>query len=85
MEFFRTINHYSFIFGALLGFGILMALMLRRGFQSTDLIALGALLFGLVFAAYLLNPGKSTLHLAEAVRDQIGSGEPVLLEFQSPY
>jgi hypothetical protein len=33
----------------------------------------------------LLQPGPSTLAQVEQVETKIGGGQPVLLEFQSPY
>jgi hypothetical protein len=45
----------------------------------------GALTLGLMLSFLLLQPGSSTAQDTGEVLAQIGSGQPVLLEFQSNY
>jgi hypothetical protein len=65
-----------------LGLGLLL---LRDGVEASDAFALGALLVGFGIAYSLLSPGHSTTSELQAVRASIGSGQGVLLEYQSPY
>jgi len=79
------LNQHSFLVAAALALVVLAALLLRDGLRPADLIALGALCLGLALAFALLRPTASANAQADAVRAQIGQGQPVLLEFQSPY
>jgi hypothetical protein len=78
-------NQHSFLVAAAGALVLLAALLLRDGVRPADLLALGALCLGLALAYGLLNPGVGENFSAATVRDQIGNGRPVLLEFQSPY
>jgi hypothetical protein len=78
-------NQHSFLVVAAGALFLLAALLLRDGLRPADLVALGALCLGLALAYALLNPGDGIPTPAQAVRDRIGRGRPVLLEFQSPY
>ena len=48
-------------------------------------LAEGTAIFGFVVAIFLFNPGDSTLSDDEMPGELIGSGTPILIEFQSPY
>jgi thiol-disulfide isomerase/thioredoxin len=79
------INHYSFplLFGAA---GLVMAvLLLRDGLQRNDLLALAALLVGFILAFNLFGAGSGTDDRLQTIEAEIGAGQPVLLEIQSPY
>jgi drug/metabolite transporter (DMT)-like permease len=82
----QLVNQYSalWIAGA---FVLLVALILfRERPKARDLIALGVVILGLAVAWLLLHPTQTPLMGdARAVQSMIGQGEPVLLEFQSPY
>jgi hypothetical protein len=82
----QLVNQYStlWIAGA---FVLFVALVLFRDKpKSSDLIALGVVLLGLVVAWWMLHPTQTPLMGdAKAVQSMIGQGKPVLLEFQSPY
>jgi len=82
----QLINQYSalWIAGAFL---LLVALILFQQKPKTrDFIALGVVTAGLALAWVMLHPRQTPLmDDAQMVRDMIGQGEPVLLEFQSPY
>ena len=74
----------------LLAAGILVLvaalLLFRKKPKIGDLIALAAVIAGLVFAWNGLRPRQTPLmDEAQMVQDMIGQGLPVLLEFQSPY
>lgn len=79
------LNQHSFILLAVASFVVLAILLLRDGLQLYDILVLAALAGGLWFAHQLLNPGVGTTLTAADLQAKIGSGDPVLLEFQSPY
>ena len=79
-------NHYSFLWIAL-GLTIVAGLVLLTNKPKLrDFISFGVIVTGL-FAAWLVLHPRQTLLMsdAKAVQAMIGSGKPVLLEFQSPY
>jgi len=82
----QLLNQYSalWIAGA---FVLLVALILfREKPKARDFIALGVVILGLVVAWFLMHPTQTPLMGdAKTVQAMIGQGEPVLLEFQSPY
>lgn len=81
----QILNQYSFLLAAALGLLVLAFALLRDGVRASDLIALAALALGFTAAFALLRPEASAVDDAEATLAQIGSGTPVLLEFQSPF
>lgn len=81
----QLINQNSFTLIALAAWLGLAVFLLRDGVETNDVIALASLAAGLGLAFWFLRPGPSTLDQAEQVMARIGSGKPVLLEFQSNY
>jgi hypothetical protein len=82
MEF---LNQYSFtlIAGTLI---ILFSIFIfRGGVGQREIIALGALIIGFLVAYWFFSPGESSSGGGERTNAAIGSGIPVLLEFQSPF
>jgi len=79
------LNQHSFVVAAAAALILLAVLLFRDGVRPPDLVALGALLLGLAAAYALLAPGRATAADSDSVRQEIGRGTPVLLEFQSPY
>jgi hypothetical protein len=80
------INQYSALWMA----GAFVLLVILVFFHDkpklSDFIALGAVIVGLGVAWVLLHPTQTPLmDDARTVQSMIGQGEPVLLEFQSPY
>jgi hypothetical protein len=82
----QLVNQYSalWIAGA---FVLLVVLILfRQKPKTSDYVALGVVLIGLLVAWVLLHPTQTPLmEDARTVQSMIGQGQPVLLEFQSPY
>lgn len=79
-------NQYSFLLliGALIVLAGMVLLTRKPGLK--DYLAFSALLVGLVTAWLILHPRQTPLmEDARMVRDMIGAGTPVLLEYQSPY
>jgi hypothetical protein len=81
----QFINQYSFVLMAIVIFLVLLVYFLRNGLGQREIIALAALIFGFAVAIFLFNPGDSTLSDDETPGELIGSGTPILIEFQSPY
>jgi len=80
------LNQYSFIIASI--FLILVAglILLRNQPQWKDFLAFGVIVMGFVIAWIMLHPYQTPLMGdAKTVSEMIGSGKPVLLEFQSPY
>lgn len=80
------INQYSFItFAAALVF-IAGLILLTNKPRWNDYLTFGVIIVGLFSAWSILHPRQTPLmDDAKMVRDLIGAGTPVLLEFQSPY
>ena len=79
-------NHYSFLWIAL-GLTIVAGLVLLTNKPKLrDFMSFGVIVAGLLVAWLILHPQQTALMGdAKAVQAMIGAGEPVLLEFQSPY
>ncbi len=81
-----VLNQYSFILIAAALAMVAGLVLLSRNPKWTDYLAFGVILSGLVTAWFVMHPRQTPLmDDAKMVRDMIGAGEPVLLEFQSPY
>ncbi|MGC8857469.1 MAG: thioredoxin family protein [Anaerolineae bacterium] len=79
-------NQYSFL---LIAAGLVIVtglILLSRAPKWTDFLAFGVILASLVTAWIILHPRQTPLmEDARQVKEMIGAGTPVLLEFQSPY
>lgn len=80
----RIFNQFSFIIGGLLIIIVAAVLLARRKNRVRFGILLGILVLLLAVAWQLLHPSGQAV-TADQVRQQIGAGSPVLLEFLSPY
>ena len=81
----QFINQHSFTLAAVAAVLILAVLLMHDGVRVNDLIALGALIVGLVFAYILFRPSASSSTDPRSIEALTRAGKPVLLEFQSPY
>ncbi len=79
-------NYYSFLWISL-GLIIVAALVLLTNKPKTrEFISFGAIVVVLAIAWLILHPSQTSLASdAKSVQAMIGTGKPVLLEFQSPY
>jgi hypothetical protein len=79
-------NHYSFLWIAV-GLTLVAGLVLLTNKpRLRDFISFGVIVAGLLVAWLILHPSPTPLmHDARSVQEMIGTGTPVLLEFQSPY
>lgn len=65
---------------------LVILVLFRQKPKTSDYVALGVVLIGLAVAWVLLHPTQTPLmDDAKTVQSMIGQGQPVLLEFQSPY
>jgi len=81
-----TFNQYSFIFISIALIGIAGSILLRNAPTWRDFLAFGTIIAGFIVAWIFLHPVQTQLMGdAQKVQAQIGAGEPVLLEFQSPF
>jgi peptidoglycan/LPS O-acetylase OafA/YrhL len=79
-------NQYSLFLVVLVILAVVGVILFRKPPRLPELIAFFVILLGLVVAWFTLRPTQTPLsNAAEEVRARIGSGKPVLLEFQSPY
>jgi hypothetical protein len=80
------LREYSFLF---IGIGLVVAagfMLLSNKPKLNDYFAFGVIVVGLITTWGILHPRQTPLmDDAKMVKAMIGSGTPVLLEFQSPY
>ena len=79
-------NQYSFVLLAAALAMMAGVILLTRKPRWNDYLAFAVLLIGLLGAWIILHPRQTPLmDDARKVREMIGAGTPVLLEYQSPY
>src|SRR5512140_988988 len=82
----EILNQYSFLISAVFLWLLLALLLLRRkAGRKRGAIVLGGLALFMLGLWLLVRPIQSGSPDPAAVRAQIGTGMPVLLEFQSPF
>ncbi|RJP51464.1 MAG: hypothetical protein C4583_08670 [Anaerolineaceae bacterium] len=82
----QVFNQYSFVFIAAAVMLIAAIIVFSHKPRWQDTLALGVIAAGLVTAWFILHPVQTPLmEDAKMVQEMIGQGQPVLLEFQSPY
>ena len=82
----QIVNQYSALWMAGAFVFLVVLIILRHKPTVGDYIALSVVIVGLVIAWVMLHPRQTPLmDDAQMVQDMIGQGQPVLLEFQSPY
>jgi hypothetical protein len=81
----KFLNQHSFTLTAVASILVFAYFILRGGVRLNQLVTLGALIIGLIILYLLLRPGSNTLSDSDQVTAEIGTGTPVLLEFQSQY
>ncbi len=79
------INHYSMLWGGVLILVLAAYTLLRKGFQPKRGLVLVVLGAALVAAYLFLRPDQASTTEMSAFRAELGSGQAVLLELQSPY
>lgn len=80
------LGQYSFALVLLGVFIVAAIILLGRKLRWQEFLSLGVIGLGLISAWIILHPVQTPLmEDAARVREMIGQGKPVLLEFQSPY
>lgn len=81
----KFINQHSFFVFTGLFFLAVAVLVLRTGITIPRLLLILGLLLIMAMLYLVLNPGGSSSREISQIQSRIGSGTPVLLEFQSQY
>ncbi len=80
------LNQYSFIAASILLALTTGFILLRNKPKWKDFLAFGIIVAGLIAAWVMIHPRQTPLmNDAKLVKQMIGAGTPVLLEFQSPF
>jgi len=79
------LNQYSFVFFILLLLGILAIVLFRKGVQKRKIAIYASVVVGLIAIWFMIKPSQNLSISQDQTQTLIGSGLPVLLEFQSPY
>jgi len=79
------INQYSMLLSGVFILGVAVFVILRKGFKPKDGIKL-LVLAGALFVSWLaLRPEQASANELSEFQSQIGQGQAVLVEMQSPY
>jgi hypothetical protein len=79
-------NQYSFVLIAAALALVSGLILLSRTPKWSDFLAFGVIVGGMVLGWIVMHPRQTPLmDDAKTVQSMIGAGQPVLLEFQSPY
>ena len=82
----KFLNQYSLVLIAALLLFLLGLFLFRQKPKFSNILSFGVIVFGLVYAWTVIHPRQTMLmDNAQAVQAMIGQGQPVLLEFQSPF
>ena len=82
----QLVNQYSALWIAGTFLLLVTLILFRQKPKTRDFIALGVVTVGLLAAWIMLHPTQTPLmDDSKMVKEMIGQGKPVLLEFQSPY
>lgn len=81
----ELINHYSMLWSGLFVIGLVAFFLLRDGFKASDGFILAGILVALGAIWLFLRPARGTDTAAPEVLSEVGGGQAVLLELQSPF
>ena len=79
------INHYSILWGVLFLFGILAFLVRKDEARKKKLRIIAGISVVLLAIWFSMRTQTGSTEAAAVLRDQIGQGQAVLLELQSPF
>jgi len=79
------INRHSFVLAGMMGVVLAGTLSALLGFSILGLGLVIIVILVFAFAFHRMGAGRSSLIRSKPVLELIGSGQPVLLEFQSAY
>jgi len=81
----EIVNQYSMLWGGVLLLCLAAFVFLRKSFKLRDGIILFALAIALVTVWMFIRPEQASTNELEEFLSQIGQGQAVLVEMQSPY
>ena len=79
------INHYSILWGVAFLFALLLYFFRKDEAKKKKLFALTGITLVLLTVWFTTRAQTGSTEAASTLRDQIGKGQPVLLELQSPF
>lgn len=79
------INQYSMLWSAIIILGLVVFFVLRRGFKRSDSILLFFIVAALLAGWLVLRPKQATTAEYAHFQSELGQGQAVLLELQSPF
>jgi len=79
------INRHSFLLAGVMGVVLASILSAVLGFSLVGLILVIVVILLFALSFYRMGAGRSSLTCSKPVLELIGSGQPVLLEYQSTY
>jgi hypothetical protein len=81
----QIINQYSMLWSGLLILGLLGFFILRKGFTIYRVLTLLVVGIALVLGWLVLRPDQASTNELTQLKAEVGQGQAVLLELQSPY
>lgn len=81
----EIIIQYSMLWGGLFILGLAAFMLLRKGFKPKDGIMLFVLAVALFIGWLVIRPEQASTNELVEFQSQIGQGQAVLVEMQSPY
>lgn len=81
----QLINHYSMLWSGSFVFVLIAYFLLRDGFKVNDALILIAVLVGLSAIWLVLRPQSGQREKTFSLLSEVGQGQAVLLELQSPF
>ncbi len=79
------VNNYSMLWGGILILGLAVFFLLRKGSRSKNGLKLILIAAALFVSWLVLRPDQATISEITQFKGELGQGQAVLLELQSPY
>ena len=79
------INHYSILWGVAFLFGLFLFLFRKDDVKRKRLFAITGVVVVLLSVWFTFRAQTASKEAASVLREEIGQGQPVLLELQSPF
>lgn len=79
------INHYSILWGVAFLFALFLFLFRKDEVKKKKLFAITGVVVVLLAVWFTTRAQTGSKAVASALREEIGQGQPVLLELQSPF
>jgi hypothetical protein len=79
------INQYSIVWSGVILFGLVAFLLLRKGYTTQRILIILGLGAILITGWLIIRPDPPSTNDFDAFQSEIGNGQTVLLELQSPF